>query len=981
MIAVGPCRRRAVLAVAAATIAIAASACIYFMTREPSFEIAPIGKDAQLALVDAHHAVLREGAARFEIARGTSIIETPLGSLHADDAELTVNVGREETVVKGKSALVVVTVAVTAGVAWWISSEAKDVRIGAGQALMRTGEPAHEVGPAALSMSDVETPPTTSERTSAPISTASARTPLDPLIRSPSGGFGIHGRVLDDASGAALAAAEVRFVVAREGLSALDAHGTSDAQGVFDCAAIEMSDQDFKRDIVDSFGHNPLALLRVEHEGYAPHVHWTRSKQEQAELEFTTSLDLGDLRLKRGMHVGGRVLFEDGRPLVGAELLLGEDGARQDDFPCDGARAIGRSVANGAMEIHERLLPGEIFENYVLLAVSEHGLGWAMLSVVQGRDAVDDLEIRLAPQATLNVRITDAQGGAIAGAHVYARPRFVPLGNSYGYHNPIFSFGRNEHVLAMFTATTDARGEAHFTHLPLVSEAPDYEVIAEHEGFISAQVEPVRLKPDMQELTLLEMHAQRLCAVAGRVTSVDGRPIAGAEVGVWGPAIGRIGGADIAPEFLSKQTDDEGRYRLTDLDASTAKIILRARAPGQVPAQRELVLSPTNDLENVDFVLESSVPIDGRLVDEHGDPVAKARLILHRGVEDPQHRSHASTSDAQGRFRFDDATAGEWSVWVSPPEPKERWLPFSETVVRGGDRDVALVLRHTQGRGARLDAEVVDAETHKPLDPLEVVLIYTGEKGAVGAGYQAKLVKSVGRVTSENIPAGEWRLWVLVAGRASSYADFSVNEGDTDVRFELQVGDPATIDGRIAFDDVASEKGLDVFGQIVSKNGTPGGWESGGRLFGLNHVADDGTFRIEGVVPGHWKLSFAGARTIGAVEVDVAPSSKTRVEIRARPCGHLLFVANAPAPDGHIEIELVRVGTNDSPDLRYELPNASRYDIDRPVEPGSYRWTVRFGADHMFNGPRLAAETQTGLVDVAAGDKRVIEVAVVPKRS
>src|SRR5690349_6766223 len=155
-------------------------------------------------------------------------------------------------------------------------------------------------------------------------------------------------------------------------------------------------------------------------------------------------------------------------------------------------------------------------------------------------------------------------------------------------------------------------------------------------------------------------------SVRGRlVRGVARNPLAG-DVRVQGEGFAPVKGAAGA----------DGRFVLDGVPRARA-IVLRADAPGVLPAEIPCRVPSTGVLELGDVVLGAAVPLEVKVRDAGDRPVAGASVALQRARPMPQTgadwvafqfegrepppAAFTLTTDAEGRVTFDAAPPGSWT--------------------------------------------------------------------------------------------------------------------------------------------------------------------------------------------------------------------------------------------------------------------------------------------------------------------------------
>jgi protocatechuate 3,4-dioxygenase beta subunit len=137
-------------------------------------------------------------------------------------------------------------------------------------------------------------------------------------------------------------------------------------------------------------------------------------------------------------------------------------------------------------------------------------------------------------------------------------------------------------------------------------------------------------------------------AVQGRVTDEQGNPIAGATVCTY------------PRERNQTSTDDEGRFRLGQLDPTIERTRISALMEGYVTAS--VRIAPEAALNPVEIALDRGSRVAGRVVTEDGKPVHGATVSVG---DVPFSTGALSTrTDAEGAFSIDVVPSGGQSVWA-----------------------------------------------------------------------------------------------------------------------------------------------------------------------------------------------------------------------------------------------------------------------------------------------------------------------------
>jgi hypothetical protein len=143
--------------------------------------------------------------------------------------------------------------------------------------------------------------------------------------------------------------------------------------------------------------------------------------------------------------------------------------------------------------------------------------------------------------------------------------------------------------------------------------------------------------------------------LVGRFVDKEGRPVAGAEATIqsWHLILGHT----ITPngDKWTVRGDDQGRFRTPALPSGM--VDFTARAAGKARCNLGRHVEPgqgTVDLGDVHF--DDEQPITGVVVDQDGQPVAGATMVVDGD------RDHPASTDEKGRFSVHDAATK--STWI-----------------------------------------------------------------------------------------------------------------------------------------------------------------------------------------------------------------------------------------------------------------------------------------------------------------------------
>ncbi|MGQ0552385.1 MAG: carboxypeptidase regulatory-like domain-containing protein [Planctomycetota bacterium] len=481
------------------------------------------------------------------------------------------------------------------------------------------------------------------------------------------------------------------------------AHTSTDAEGRFRLSSRELPTA---TQAPSSF-HAPWLI--------ASHVNF-QVRALSCALYTSGSLDLGTIVLAAAGGIRGRVVDEQQRPIGGALIGPGLVGAESFAFH-DGNTLLelqllrcvsddaGRFLLSGFREgpadsdvSHPDWAPGRIDAQAVAGQITEVG------------------DIVLKRGGILAGVVRDANGHFVPGAKLVARPASILLFASQGATDTVLIeatttlFVQGHHEVRGLTDENGSflLGTLNQSHYLLSVDAAGYEPVT---------LRDVPAGSTNLDITVLE-HATLLLRV---VDSRSGEPVAGATAvarRISGSEAARKSNFDLKLEVFAGAeaaaradlpqsaagADHPGLLLVTR--AGTLRTDVVVSAPGY--ATRGFVLdgiAAPGRLERT-LKLERESALAGRVVDEEGQPIARAKLVL--APPDNQRvtlETLTAFSDAEGRWRFGLLRSGDWTLTASAQgylDSQPRVLALKKEEVRE-DLEFVLVI------GASLRAYVVDA--------------------------------------------------------------------------------------------------------------------------------------------------------------------------------------------------------------------------------------------------------------------------------
>ena len=378
--------------------------------------------------------------------------------------------------------------------------------------------------------------------------------------------------------------------------------------------------------------------LRVQRQGFAP-----ARLQVPAGAAGAAGGPAPDLRvvLHPGRTAFGVVIDSGRRPVAGAQVTLRAtppaDLAARMREARDPLRFPGVTDAAGRFAVKN--LPAGTFD----LAVRARGfapLTVPALALPDGTGTSDLGTVLLAPGGAIRGVVSDAQGEPVADAEVRA----------LGADRDGLSFVLGEaESTGLFTAADGSFA------LEDLAPGRTLDLVVTHPGYGPASAPGVAV-PTPSPLRIVLRPTAR---VAGRVIDADGKPVAGATVGVFEDARGFSSSRSMGADPKQEIADDEGGFVFADVPPGAFG--LSAEAPRHQSAElRGLEVKPGQELAGVEIVLPAGAAVEGRVLSPEGSPVANARVAVAEASRGGtfSFSSQRAGTDADGHYRIEGIAPG-----------------------------------------------------------------------------------------------------------------------------------------------------------------------------------------------------------------------------------------------------------------------------------------------------------------------------------
>lgn len=595
-------------------------------------------------------------------------------------------------------------------------------------------------------------------------------------------------------------------------------------------------------------------------------------------------VDLGTLVLEPGATIRGRVRDAEGRFLRDVSVWLSGDLRRPASHLASRRPETAPSAVTDAAGLFavEDLRPGARF--HLLLRGAGHLP--ATLEAVTAPTR-EPLMVTLEPSFQVRGRVVDTAHDGVAEAEVTLDPPAPELGQM---EMPVLGA---EHSKRVFT---DADG----SFVVVEVAAGRFEVGASSEGFVPAaplSIEVGRGK-DVADVTFV---LERGASLSGRLTTVDGDPVADAHVRVEG-------GRGVA--------DSHGSYRIAGVPPGTR--VVEARHAVYRLVTREIEIE---DGENtLDLVFEPGREVSGRVVDDAGVAVGGAAVELRLDDPEDPHLLRTVTGDAGGFF-FPEVAAGSYRLSAEKHGHSRTERPADVEVADRMVADLEVVLPV----GAILSGRVFGLDA----DQLASVAV-TAERAGQPPRHGA--VDYQGRYRVTDLGAGDYLVRASTdGGSRQAEARVIVEPGVRETRRDLELGQGLTLTGRILFGDEAlAGAGVTIRGHDVATD----------RQVLADH---EGAFRVEDLAPGRYRVSVSHFRQLVVHHEDIALDSDRELLIvigAGRVFGHVTSTAGELLA-GATVLMMQWLGPDKEGSLYSTATNDEGLFAVPRITAGRYRVTVR----------------------------------------
>ena len=620
-------------------------------------------------------------------------------------------------------------------------------------------------------------------------------------------------------------------------------------------------------------------------------------------VQFETSVSAGkrtfaSFVIPQATDIHGKVVDSNGLVVEGAEVWItpGEE---------DGAVAEAVSAHDGSFLLRSMQAGCSFFATADRRGSSAYASVGELDPNHAGRA---DITLRLREEwAGVHGIVSDPDGNPVAGARTTLRCR------------PTFQ-ERERAAWPAVRMTTGADGRFSMTG---IHQGP-----AELEVFVrglAVWTHVVELEADR---TLdVAVRLDRGFTVRGVVRTTSGKPVCGASLN-HGPAPGTEGYSS-RPQLFTKSEDD-GSYVLACVPSGDAELHAELHDQSSTQSTATKLSGSSGEVLTWDPVLEEGLKILGRVVDDHGAPLANWRVEavpMTQGHPAPR----PATTDVDGRFAVTGCSRTRYSVQSIAPD--EREPRCSREGVLPGSSESVLVVRPETRPSAYAAGRFLDADG----SPVPGSFVHASMLGADFRG-------SVDRIDE----SGRFRLGPLPPG---TYLFSFVRKNETE-RLLGPLELAADEERDLGVVQIEPKGRLEL--RLHRENGVPfnKGFSVGlldGNGFISVATTDDGELFVDpAMFPGTYRLQSAGdCIATNPSPIEIRSGQTTRMEKTLSP-GSVREI-NFRIPESELTPNRIHVVVRDKTDFVVERdcrmersngPYSGTYGLVAAFLPGHYTYEV-----------------------------------------
>jgi len=499
-------------------------------------------------------------------------------------------------------------------------------------------------------------------------------------------------------------------------------------------------------------------------------------------------------------------------------------------------------------------------------------------------------------------------------------------------------------------------------------------------------------------------------SITGRVT-IASKSVAGVTVTVSSGADALSGGG----LSLKTTTDDEGRFRISNLPSGTyyvwpfAPAFVVNEGTGIYPQGKSVAVEDGEVAEGINFTLNRGAAITGRVTDSSGRPLIEERIRIL--PVDPQLRRLISSiypninsilTDDRGAYRVFGLPAGKYKVAIG-----DQFAAFTSTRGRRfypqtfhpdvTDEAKATLVELTEGSeannvditvaraltGFSASGAVVDTEKNQPVAGVSfgLTILVGGRPSGFMSGNGVSTSGGAWRI--DNLPPGRYAASILPGSGTGYYGEtqpFDITDSDVS-NLEMKVHQGSMINGNIVFESPVDKMVWARLSQTRLAVTMSGVGSSIGTI-SYSNINPDGSFQAGPFQAGTAVIRLTAAdrnssSEFAALSIDLNGADKTRgIEITPGENvsgvriivgygsgtirGTLKVEGGVIPSEQYINASFSRIG---SPlVIAYTLVDARGRFVFEHVPPGNYEVVVTVYLDRKSVNGRQAVVSSNGVV-------------------
>lgn len=589
-----------------------------------------------------------------------------------------------------------------------------------------------------------------------------------------------------------------------------------------------------------------------------------------------TASDVVEIELERVKIAAVKVVDADGKPVADARVAV------QLGYPHTVSDAMTDESGSTALRLpeSERIEAVVAWKNHLGLDYRLYSLPRDQRADVNAKPPefpVDGEEVlTLSGASPLTVSVVDDEQHPLEGVSLYPwllKKDSEPDSLNLSYFTPAFS------------QSSDALGETTFSWLPAWQKSltvvwPSASGFVHTRGVYDPQTDAGRLV----------MQLDRLVPIRGRVVDADGKPRGGITVAARGAGYGHDSG------MASTVTDERGQYELLVPPEQVYLVVVMDPQWASAPQQGFAVFR-NQPVENKDFTLRKATRVFGTLIDEHTrEPIGNERVIVYQygqdlhsmeGVELPNPDNsrqyvcpmqyYNATTDAEGRFEF---ALGDGTFDIRPPQQEK-----ADKFQVAGESELEMEVTTRLQTKVELVGLVLAKDAQAKLAGARVTGV---PRNFSGRDWEAT-TDDEGKFRVRRLREATYVYAASADGTSAAIGELQADKNT----FFLTMQKVGSATGRLV-----TEESQEPVGGAKIAYGVPvpavdnGSWSY--RFGGTVVTSPDGTFRLDGLVPG-WEYTLSLETTADGViptltKVTISPEESATLGDLSAPKPRAPFV-------------------------------------------------------------------------------------------